>query len=73
MDQRQSDTISSCGHADHSVVCDEPLYFNLGFPEIDKEANADAGGFEIVEALGGVNFLEALYRLQFDDDASFHE
>lgn len=52
---------------------DEAFPFDAGFLEVDEEGDGEAGGFEVVEALGGVFGGEAVDALEFEEDAVFDD
>jgi hypothetical protein len=37
---------------------DNPFYFQMGFEEINKEADFETRGFEVIHTLSHVNFIE---------------
>jgi hypothetical protein len=47
--------------------------FEEGYVEIDEQADLAAGELQVGGPLGDVYGLEPGYRLQLDDDATFHE
>ena len=46
---------------------DDPFPLDLRFLKVDEEADAAAGGFQIVQALGGVLGGEMVDAFQFDE------
>jgi hypothetical protein len=47
---------------------DAALPFGSGFLEVEEEGNPEAGGFEVVEALGGVFGGEVVDALEFEEE-----
>ena len=40
---------------------------------MEKQANGEAGGFQVVEALRNMNVIQIFHRLQFDQHIFFHQ
>jgi hypothetical protein len=47
---------------------DDSFEFKAGFAEVKEEGDFFVGGFKVVDALGGVNFVEGGDGFEFEDD-----